>query len=239
MTSTANPAHPTQLRLPGQVAAPDGPVDMQTMYVMHHGFRRDLNRFAEAVAKTPVEARETWALLAERWELLAEVLHHHHSGEDAGIWPWLMERVQEKDKATLVAMEAEHGEIDPLLQACGEGFRRLANVADEDARAALTVRIVATRDGLARHLAHEETDAIALIQTLMTQEEWLELDEEHFKDEKLTLGKVLRIVPWAAYDLDREARERVLDEAGLPFRIVWRLTRRGFAKRERKAFAYV
>jgi hypothetical protein len=239
MTSTADPAHPTQLRLPGQVAAPDGPVDMQTMYVMHHGFRRDLNKFAEAVAKTPVEARETWALLAERWELLAEVLHHHHSGEDAGIWPWLMERVEEKDKATLVAMEAEHGEIDPLLQACGEGFRRLANVADEDARAALTVRVVATRDGLARHLAHEETDAIALIQALMTQEEWLELDEKHFKDEKLTLGKVLRIVPWAAYDLEREARERVLDEAGLPFRIVWRLTHRGFAKRERKAFAYV
>lgn len=238
MTTTDPTTYPTQLRLPGQAAAPDGPVDMQTMYVMHHGFRRDLNKFADAVRNTPVDARETWALLHERWEVLAAVLHHHHSGEDAGIWPWLMERAGESDQATLVAMEAEHAEIDPLLHSCAEGFRRLAHARDEDARAALAVKVAATRDGLSRHLAHEETDAIALIQALMTQAEWLELDEKHFKDDQLTLGKVARIVPWAAYDLPREARDRILAEAGLPFRIVWLLTRRSFAKREAKAFAY-
>lgn len=238
MTTTEPTTYPTQLRLPGQVAAPDGPVDMQTMYLMHHGFRRDLDKFARAVHGTPVGERETWALLAERWEIFAEVLHHHHSGEDAGIWPWLMERAAEEDRATLLAMEAEHAEIDPLLESCADGFRRLAQAADEDARAALAVRVVAARDALARHLAHEETDAIALIQALMTQEEWLELDEKHFKDEKLTLSKVARIVPWAAYDVPREARDRVFAEAGLPFRVVWLLTRRGFAKREARAFAH-
>lgn len=227
-----------QLMLPGQVAAPEGPVDMQTMYVMHHGFRRDLRRFAEAVRRTPVAERATWALLHQRWELFAEVLHHHHSGEDAGIWPWLRERCGEEHLAMLDAMEAEHGEIDPLLEACAAGFRRLAEAPDEDARAALAVRVVATRDSLGRHLAHEETEAIALIQALMTHAEWLELDEKHFKDEKLTLGKVVRIVPWAAYDVPREARDRVLAEAGLPFRLVWLLTRRGFARREARAFAY-
>lgn len=227
-----------QLMLPGQVAAPEGPVDMQTMYVMHHGFRRDLRRFAEAVPRTPVEDRAAWVLLHRRWELFAKVLHHHHSGEDAGIWPWLRERCGEEHLAMLDAMEAEHGEIDPLLEACAAGFRRLAEAPDEDARAALAVRVVAARDSLGRHLAHEETEAIALIQALMSHAEWLELDEKHFKDEKLTLGKVLRIVPWAAYDVPRTARDRVLAEAGLPFRVVWLLTRRRFARREARAFAH-
>ena len=34
---------PAQLRLPGQAAAPEGPVDMYMMYLMHFGFRRDLD----------------------------------------------------------------------------------------------------------------------------------------------------------------------------------------------------
>lgn len=227
-----------QLMLPGQVAAPEGPVDMQTMYVMHHGFRRDLRRFAEAVRRTPASERATWVLLRERWELFAEVLHHHHSGEDAGLWPWLRERCAPEHLAMLEAMEEEHGEIDPLLEACAAGFRRLAEAPDEDARAALAVRVVAARDSLGRHLAHEETEAIALIQALMTQEEWLELDERHFKDDSLTLAKVARIVPWAAYDVPREARDRVLAEAGPGFRVVWLLTRRRFARREERAFAF-
>lgn len=228
----------TQLMLPGQVAAPEGPVDMQAMYVMHHGFRRDLRRFAEAVRRTPVADRATWVLLHQRWELFAEVLHHHHSGEDAGLWPWLRERCAPEHLAMLDAMEAEHAEIDPLLTSCADGFRRLAEAADEDTRAALAVRVVAARDGLGRHLAHEETEAIALIQSLMTHQEWLELDAKHFKGDNLTLSRVLRIVPWAAYDVPREARDRVLAEAGLPFRVVWLLTRRRFARREARAFAH-
>ena len=42
MSTTTDLGHPRQLRLPGQTAAPDGPVDMTIMYVMHHAFRRDL-----------------------------------------------------------------------------------------------------------------------------------------------------------------------------------------------------
>ena len=106
MSTTAE--NPVQRRLPGQAAAPEGPVDLTMMYVMHHGFRRDLNRFAEAVAATPIDDRETWAALAARWERFFEVLHLHHSGEDAGLWPFLMSRADAAERATLEAMEEEH-----------------------------------------------------------------------------------------------------------------------------------
>ena len=37
-----------QLRLPGQAAAPDGPLDVSTMYFMHFAFRRDFVAFVAA-----------------------------------------------------------------------------------------------------------------------------------------------------------------------------------------------
>src|SRR5215213_10029079 len=97
--------YPHQLMLPGQAAAPVGPVDMKMMYVMHHGFRRDLNRFTEAVAETPLAEKDTWVALAARWERFFDVLHLHHSGEDAGVWPFLLERADADERATLEAME--------------------------------------------------------------------------------------------------------------------------------------
>ncbi len=34
--TTTQQGWPTQIRLPGQTAAPEGPVDIMSMYVMHH-----------------------------------------------------------------------------------------------------------------------------------------------------------------------------------------------------------
>ena len=59
-THPAHTAHPIQLRLPGQAAAPDGPLDPFMMYVLHHGFRRDLADFAATVPVTPVDDAGTW-----------------------------------------------------------------------------------------------------------------------------------------------------------------------------------
>ena len=166
------------------------------------------------------------------------MLHHHHSGEDAGLWPFLMERADEQGRATLEAMEAEHGEIDPMLEACTAGFERLAERADDDARAALAVRLCAAKEGLGRHLQHEETEAIALVQRLMTNEEWLALDEEFFK-RGLTPRDFLGLVPWAAHGLSPQAREQAFAAAGRAFVVLWWLGRRRFERRERTAFRYL
>ena len=227
-----------QVMLPGQVAAPEGPVDMRTMYVMHHGFRRDLRRFAEAVAATPVAERATWVLLLERWELFAEVLHHHHSGEDAGVWPWLRQRCDEADLAMLDAMEAEHGEIDPILEACAAGFARLAERPDADARAALVVRLVAGRESLARHLAHEETDAITLIQQVMTDAEWRQVENDYFKSQPIPPKLILKMLPWMFDQLPSTVREQRLAEAPLLYRVVYRLLRGSYQRTERRTFRY-
>ncbi|WP_028644511.1 hemerythrin domain-containing protein [Nocardioides sp. URHA0020] len=236
--STTHPSWPRQLRLPGQVAAPDGPIDMRMMYVMHHAFRRDLDLFSAAVRTTPATERATWSLLGERWDLFAEVLHEHHTVEDDGVWPALAGVGSVEVAATLAAMEAEHAEIDPLLEGCAAGFRRLAAHADEDARAALAVRVCAARESLRRHLAHEETEAITIIQRVLTPEDWERIEAEHVPP--VRLRKALRVVPWAAYGVPREALDRVFSQpGGGGFRAIWRLTRRRFARRHARTFRFV
>src|SRR6195952_2622631 len=147
MSTTTHPAWPAQLHLPGQTAAPEGPVDMFMMYVMHHAFRRDLTVLTEAAQRTPASDRVAWPLLQQRWQVFAEALHGHHSGEDAGLWPLLLGRGTPEDRETLEAMEAEHAEFEPLLEACEQGFARPAERADDDARAALAVRLPAAPGG--------------------------------------------------------------------------------------------
>jgi len=236
MTTSSSATWPRQLRLPGQAAAPEGPIDMKMMYVMHHAFRRDLDAFASAVRNTPAHDRGTWRALADRWRVFAEALHEHHTTEDDLIWPALRRLASPDDLATLEAMEAEHAEIDPLLESCAAGLRRLAQREDEDARAALAVRVSAARESLRRHLAHEESDAIAIIQRTVTAGQWARIEKEI--DSQGSLRGALRLVPWVAYDLPRDALDRVF--AGVPamFRVLWLLTRGGFARREARAFRY-
>jgi hemerythrin-like domain-containing protein len=238
MTTTA-PTPVPQVLLPGQAAAPEGPVDMTLMYVMHHGFRRDLAAFAARVPTVAVDDAATWRALAERWQGFAHVLHNHHSGEDAGLWPLLLERVDTAGdaagRATLEAMEAEHAEIDPLLEACARGFARMAEGGSADDRAALAVRTAAARDSLGRHLVHEESEAMVLLQRHLTQDDWEDVDRRFFK-KQLTLAEVVFAVPWVCLGLPADVRERGFRAAGLGFRLVWYVTRRRFDRKQREAF---
>ena len=233
--------YPPQVRLPGQAAAPAGPADMTMMYVMHHAFRRDLGRFATAVAETPLEDRATWKALGARWDRFFTILHHHHTMEDEYIWPFLLERADAHEREVLEAMEAEHSQIDPLLTSVAEGITALA--ADrlpegaEDLRAALRVRVVATRDTLARHLEHEETDAIAILQRHSTTEDWHRVEKEQIGGNKVPVPLPF-MVGWCAEGIPAKERAEIFGIVGPGFKVLWFLTRGGYRRRECKAFRY-
>lgn len=226
-----------QLMLPGQVAAPDGPNDLTGMFLIHHAFRRDLRRFAAAVAGTPAEATATWQALDRRWRLFGTFLHHHHTVEDVAIWPLLLDRVDADGRATLEAMEAEHGEIDPLLEACGGGFAALAAGPGEDVRRSLEIRIVAAAERLGAHLAHEERDALVLVQRHLTAAEWEIMEKRSAKGE-YTFRESMAAIPWVMHELPEYARTRLLKLAGPVLSVLWRLNRGVFLRREAVAFRY-
>ena len=233
--------YPDQLTLPGQAAAPGGPVDMTTMYLMHHAFRRDLRRFADAVAATPVTDRPTWQALGERWDRFFTILHHHHTGEDAGIWPVLLERADAHERHHLEAMEEEHRHLDPLLTGVAEGFETLRGELvprqAEEVRAALRDRLAETRGLLGEHLAHEEMHAMAILQRHLTPADWERIAEEHFKVDEHPVA--LRfLVPWVVDEVPVDKLDEVFANHGQGLRILWWLTRRGFRLGERRAFRY-
>ena len=66
---------PDQVRLPGQLGAPAGPLDLRVPYAVHHAARADLERFGRAVRRTPAAGFEVWRALAERWGGLVMAVH--------------------------------------------------------------------------------------------------------------------------------------------------------------------
>lgn len=225
-----------QLCLPGQAAAPAGPVDLSGMFLMHRAFRRDLNRFLVAVPATPYGDRVTWRRLARRWTFLGDVLHKHHRVEDAGLWPLLRSRAADA-RVVLDAMEAEHARIDPLLTRCAEGFATMAGGGSAASRAALTANVTELHDALSAHLAHEEYDAMALVQAHLPPAEWETVDREHFAKE-YGLRDLVPVLGWVLDGLPDDAAGRIPGATPAMLRI-GRVCARRFARREARTFRYV
>ena len=238
MSDTATQA---QITLPGQAHTAEGPHDQTGMYVMHHAFRRDLTSFVEAARSTPVEEAEVWRALVRRWAAFDDVLHHHHSIEDTAFWPVLVRHADgagsAEDRATLEAMEAEHAVIDPALQRCREAFHHMVEHPCEDHRNALHVRLTGTREALLRHLEHEETEALPMVQRVLTVDEYAAAEAAAQKG--YPLRSMPFLVPWVMHELPEEAARRVVDGAFPGFTLLHRLSRIPFLRQERLAFRHV
>ena len=195
--------------------------------------------FRLAVAASTVDDRTRWEALQRRWRVFASALHSHHSAEDAGLWPMLLERVdgQRDEGARLVleAMQAEHARIDPLLEECTEGFLRMATDPAEAVRLALGRSLTRTGELLDQHLGHEERDAMVLVQRYLVPADWERMEREHFRP-AYSPREVWWVVPWSQLGLPADVRRKTLAAGGLPIRILWRLSRRWFARQQQAAF---
>lgn len=224
--------------LPGQTNAADGPHDLTGMYLMHHAFRRDLARFEAAVGATPLADTATWARLSARWQKLATVLRHHHQVEDQAFWPPLLSGVSNPSElAVLDAMADEHHELDPGLAACARGFEQLARHGSGDDLLALQRDLGALRSTLTEHLRHEETEALPLVQAVMTDAQYAAAEEAAATGYPIGLTPFL--LPWVAEGVPDDVLRPFLARAGRSTLILLASLRGHHARRERRAFRYV
>lgn len=225
--------------LPGQVARAPGRVDQSVTYAVNHGLRRDVTRLAAAVATTDPQDRAGWVALERRWAWFVAVLRMQSAGQEDGLWPTLRERGGTGDRRLLASLAAEHDALGAGVEVVAAQLRRLANGPGEDGlHAAAVVRAGGVRDALLHHLEREEAELHPLLQRCLTQREWLAVDREFYLG-RMSGGFVLRLVPWVAHGLSPEALEEVLQAAGGPFRVLLRLTRPGFERRERRVLGVV
>jgi hypothetical protein len=69
------------------------PTDMEFMNrLFHDALRRDLDRMIRALTMAPARPTSQRTAFAEHVTLVLDLLHHHHTGEDQGLWPLVRRR---------------------------------------------------------------------------------------------------------------------------------------------------
>jgi Hemerythrin HHE cation binding domain len=86
--------------------------DMEFMNrIFHAALRRDLERASNVLADADDHSRPEQRLaLAEHVGLVLDLLHHHHTGEDTGLWPLVRRRAPDLG-TQLDTMETEHASV--------------------------------------------------------------------------------------------------------------------------------
>jgi hemerythrin-like domain-containing protein len=172
----------------------DGSASMATALLMsHHGFRRDIARFAIALRRLAEDQSRVPALQGE-WKTYHETLHHHHEAEDQGMFPSM--RAEHPELAAVIdRLSADHRRIDPLLAKGDAAFTNLGTAPEVAAEVVAELARL-----LDEHLALEEANVIRLIREARTfpppeSEEMIKLYAEGFA--------------WASYGVAPEVLARV------------------------------
>ncbi len=132
-------------------------------------------------------------------------------------------------RGTLDRLDADHRELDELLE---RWLAAATTVAGGDtpfaiARGKLRDTSMALRDHLVTHLAVEDADVIPLFVRHYSAAEFDAVQGAAMRAARRQ--GVTFYVPWVVDALQGEARERLLADAPLPLKLVWRATRRRYA----------
>ncbi|MCW3066799.1 MAG: Hemerythrin cation binding domain protein [Solirubrobacterales bacterium] len=187
-------------------------IDFTMMYVTHDALRRDVGRFAEAVAAGRADSPAVRA----GWENFRAQLHVHHTVEDDDLWPRLYRAVggQPEQLAMLAGMEAEHAVLDPMLESVETAL------IGGDA-SPLGERVAALTVALDGHLRHEETSALPLIQAVLTPKDWKGFGAAMRRAQGLKGAGVY--VPWIVDGASAADRKRFFAVLPAPLEMVNRL----------------
>ena len=214
------------------------PADTTMMGVVHDALRRDLRRLDTALAAESTIGAERRRALSGHVEWMMGFLHHHHYGEDEGLWPLLRGRTVEGD-ALLDRMEADHAGIAPaveqVLTAAGRHAAEPAHPADvvDSARVDLHAALGALGEVLLPHLRREEDDAMPLVAAALTDDQWKAWDQKHNVKGK-SLRQLGREGQWLMDSLDPARYQVLIHLVPPPARL---LIVKGFARSYRKACA--
>jgi iron-sulfur cluster repair protein YtfE (RIC family) len=179
------------------------------MAVVHRVFRRELGTLPALVRAVPAGDRSRAGVVAEHARLMLAGLHMHHTGEDAVLWPLLLERAAPR-RDLIELMQAQHAEVERLTRIIATLVERFAATAMGGEQLASAVEDL--HAALVEHLAAEEAEIVPLAGQHLTVAEWNAmgqnaLGEMSRKQLPLLFGAVLE---------ETDARERAMMMSVLP-----------------------
>jgi hemerythrin-like domain-containing protein len=150
-------------------------IDTREMVVVHTAFRRELGAAPELVRGVAAGDRARAQVVGDHVQLLLDMLHHHHVGEDELLWPKLLARVPEELTPTVLLMEGQHEAIAQELATALESLPHWRAAAGAGEREELAAALERMHPLLVEHLAAEEDRILPLAAQALSQEEWDEL----------------------------------------------------------------
>jgi hemerythrin-like domain-containing protein len=138
------------------------PIDTREMVVVHTAFRREFAEAPALIRAVPAGNRERAQRVGDHLQLMLEMLHHHHDGEDRLLWPKLLDRVEADLRPVIELMERQHEGIHAELERATELLGRWREAAEEDDREQLAACVERLTALLEEHLAAEEERLLPL-----------------------------------------------------------------------------
>ncbi|NOL39753.1 hemerythrin domain-containing protein [Kribbella sandramycini] len=190
--------------------------DVRDMYMAHRMFRREFRLLPQLVRDVQPGDVERAGVVAAHADKICAVLDAHHSGEDALVWPRLLERGGADCADIVPVMESQHEGLHEALESLTAALAAWRTAAQDGEQLAAKAELL--RDRLVEHMQLEETEILPLAEKYITAAEWSELGEHAMtgipkKDLPLGFGM-------AMYEGDPAVIKAVLAEAPLPLRLL-------------------
>ncbi len=195
--------------------------DTTDFLAIHTCLRRGGRALAEAVAGLERGDRSRARKLERYWQGYAGEILAHHTVEDTIFYPALVERSPVAAEH-LGRIDADHHVLDELM-AAGHVAMTPRAAGGPAAPAAYVLRHL---DQVMRvHLDYEDAEVVPLFPQFFDQDEYAALAKAAGRS--ISFKQALFTVPFVGSWLDDELRQKMLGDAPLPFRVLYRLTRSG------------
>lgn len=152
----------------------DRPADTRIMGVVHSALRRDLAR-ARAVLSMDRLPDARRVALAAHLQWMMDFLHHHHRGEDDGLYPLLLAE-SPATAGILHEMDREHLAVHPDMERVRAAAARLAE--DPSVQSETLAAVSSLEASLLPHLEREELELMPLVSAALTERQWDDWDQE-------------------------------------------------------------
>ncbi len=166
--------------------------------VIHSALRRDLARLDAVLAESLPPDRRAAVCAFVPW--LVRTVHHHHVGEDEGMWPRVV--AKRPEAAELAAVNgAEHDAMvvasDRLVAAAAAYDADGSDANREALRAAVSEMAAVTLP----HLDHEERESAPVVEATLDDDDWKYLEKNYYR-KGMSMKDMGTSLMWMADDAD-------------------------------------
>ena len=204
--------------------------DVQEMVIVHRMFRREYGLAPVLVRGVAAGDSERASVVAGHLTEIGTMLHHHHAGEDALVWPRLHARTPVAD-ALVRRMESQHAVVGGLLEQVEQLLPTWAAEPDKARRDALATVLEALSPALEEHLTEEEREVLPLIEDHLTKAEWDELGERAVA--AIPKARMLVLFGYVIEDASPDERRTMLGVLPPPVRLIYSVVGRRKHEKER------